>query len=640
MSVFGQVRLFLVVAVLTTFSPISASAARIESGKVLTGRPRLYLPPAEQVRLDAARAAQLRTRQPHIAIATSPTSPTLNPNPYPDAHLTYQGGALVVDPTVYLVGLTTDGSPALASNFVPGTFATGDPGTANAVTAIFHSAWYQSWSSEYSTPQYQLGGGQYGGTVYLAAPTIATAPTVTDAQITSTLVAAANAGTLPSGPNVVDVLFFTNAQTVVMNDGTTSATGFCAYHNYVYTGSAPVNYVVIPDEQGASGCNPVGQTYPAFDAQVAVLSHELAELITDPNPGYGWVDPEYRTELVDLCSPLWYSTTSTTSPTYAYPVEMVFSNLTGGCAAGPDPTTITVTQSGSQVGLNLSDWTTPLVDQPLSVTVGNAAPVTMTTDASGNVTVTLPSTWVSTDTLTASFAGNALTLPSTVAWTTASGSPYAATSTDRAPNQSWTAPGNLSFTTDPSGNQIGDVPGFQTITVGTGVLGASVTIIGPTGRYTTWTGPSGVATFSIPVTGTADQYVVVVQPDAVLQSVTSVTVAAAPLHPVTPTKGPPKKTPSSSSAGTIRYPAWFVVIQIATTAAHHATALHRATTVADYALAARRVPGVTVRAGSSNGEARFTVRATKEHFPGSVCVTLPAAGGQPYLIGLNGSAAC
>lgn len=121
---------------------------------------------------------------------------------------------------------------------------------------------------------------------------------------------------------------------------------FCAYHDaWTFKDIGTVYYTVEP-YQNVSGCavqtpSPNGQL---ADSTNSVLSHELFETITDPNPGYAY---ENRTsldldgyEIGDECQPLVNSSYDFLTPTFLingkkYEVQLEYSNTYHACAAVP-----------------------------------------------------------------------------------------------------------------------------------------------------------------------------------------------------------------------------------------------------------------------------------------------------------------
>jgi hypothetical protein len=133
--------------------------------------------------------------------------------------------------------------------------------------------------AQYSTSRYTIANGTFGG-----ADTDVQAPpaSVTDSQVRDEIRAQIAAGHLRKpDPNTV-YFVFTPPHTVVVNsEGLASEGNFTAYHLFV-SGSNGFAYAVIPYE-----------TRDDPRVMTVYASHELAEAVTDPEPGettLGWYD--------------------------------------------------------------------------------------------------------------------------------------------------------------------------------------------------------------------------------------------------------------------------------------------------------------------------------------------------------------
>jgi hypothetical protein len=81
---------------------------------------------------------------------------------------------------------------------------------------------------------------------------------------------------------------------------------WCGWHSEAFSGSGYIKYGFLGDAQGCSGCSFRSQTSHggATDGMINVLSHEIAETISDPNLN-GWRIPncpENEGEIGDVCS--------------------------------------------------------------------------------------------------------------------------------------------------------------------------------------------------------------------------------------------------------------------------------------------------------------------------------------------------
>ena len=196
--------------------------------------------------------------------AQAPGTPAVSP-----VQLTYRGGPLL--PKVRVVNLfwgpNWKGS-ALSAYFN------------RFFRALFLDGRFMTNLAQYSTDSITIGDGLFGG-----ADTDPQAPpaTIQDADIRGEIQAQIAAGHLRK-PDASTVYFvFPPPHTQVINAaGAVSARDFTGYHNFV-PGSDGFAYAVIPYETTMPG--PEYMTLPA--------SHELAEAVTDPEPGdttLGWYD--------------------------------------------------------------------------------------------------------------------------------------------------------------------------------------------------------------------------------------------------------------------------------------------------------------------------------------------------------------
>jgi hypothetical protein len=324
---------------------------------------------------------------------------------YSDAKLSYGGGPVLTSPKVYLVQVLNGGSgPTCDPNFpsVAGAFAGSEPNLSGAVSTIVNSA-YSSWWSEYSVPGSAVGPGSYGGCVVLNVA----AGAVSDGTIQAALKSAVF--TSPGFPayssqNVYVLLFQPNQ--VVTYGAMSSVNGFCAYHSATYSSGNRINYDVMPYEAANPGCAEVGSSSAlAFDNLTAVLSHELAETVTDPNPISGWSDTAHpaASEMADLCTfaGAGHETAYVASPSasgVSYALQYLFSNQANGCIATPiAPTAPTNLQESV-----LSSTTTSISWSPPSSDGGSAI---TGYSVSASPTVTPPASCTNTVNLTCTFTG-------------------------------------------------------------------------------------------------------------------------------------------------------------------------------------------------------------------------------------------
>src|SRR5437588_4895873 len=100
---------------------------------------------------------------------------------------------------------------------------------------------------------------------------------------------------------------------------------FCGYHGSFDSGGQHYLYSVEPYDN-VGGCIASGMS--ANGAQISVLSHELAETITDPDPNWQWNTPkEVYGEIGDACAWHIYHVTLKSSPLITTNVQLEYSNV-------------------------------------------------------------------------------------------------------------------------------------------------------------------------------------------------------------------------------------------------------------------------------------------------------------------------
>src|SRR5262249_55168161 len=93
-------------------------------------------------------------------------------------------------------------------------------------------------------------------------------------------------------------VFFTTPGVVVTANGQNSTNDFAGYHNaFTDQAGATVYYAVIPYPTG----NVSSRSLTAFQQDTLVLSHEIAEAVTDPDTRTGWFDPR-QGEIGDIAA--------------------------------------------------------------------------------------------------------------------------------------------------------------------------------------------------------------------------------------------------------------------------------------------------------------------------------------------------
>jgi hypothetical protein len=141
---------------------------------------------------------------------------------------------------------------------------------------------------------------------------------------------------LPRGPSVQYFLFTPSG--VGSCDGSSCAyTYYCAYHNWIGTGSSEIIWANQPWVENVSGCDAGHHPNSSpGDAVLNVVSHEHNEAITDPN-GNAWYDRRGY-ENGDKCAWSWGSPTGSGSTAYNqtinghhYMLQLEYSNADRGC---------------------------------------------------------------------------------------------------------------------------------------------------------------------------------------------------------------------------------------------------------------------------------------------------------------------
>jgi hypothetical protein len=123
---------------------------------------------------------------------------------------------------------------------------------------------------------------------------------------------------------------------------------FCAYHGSV--DFTDIGHVLLSVEpyQNVTGCQavPPNPNGALADSTNSVLSHELIESITDPDPPTGWVAvnslPALGAEIGDLCEPVgvsclnnpYFCDSEVLLNNHSYEIQLEYSNTYHACAAG------------------------------------------------------------------------------------------------------------------------------------------------------------------------------------------------------------------------------------------------------------------------------------------------------------------
>lgn len=181
--------------------------------------------------------------------------------------------------------------------------------------------------SEYSVSGMTIARGTFQGSVILGNDP---ASQVTDDDIQALIQQRLADGTIPPwDANTLYVVFLPSGTTVTQG-GSASCQTFCGYHNAIVdtTSNATLAYYAVLPYPDCSGCmqSVDGSSLQPFDSLTSVISHEVAEAITDPVPGSGWYDDQ-NGEIGDICA--WQLATMD-----GYTVQQEWSNQAGSCV-GP-----------------------------------------------------------------------------------------------------------------------------------------------------------------------------------------------------------------------------------------------------------------------------------------------------------------
>ena len=179
--------------------------------------------------------------------------------------------------------------------------------------------------AEYSTGTTSIGRGRrvQSVTVTGSEPGTVTAGVreVTDAEIGTALADWIRNGTVTGvTANTLYFVFLPPNVSSARSDGNKSCTQYCGYHN----ASGNFYYAVIPYVVTCAGCTFPGGT---LDTLTEIISHELAEAITDPGLN-AWYDSVTGNEIGDICN-------RQTIRLGNYLVQTEWSNAQGVCTITP-----------------------------------------------------------------------------------------------------------------------------------------------------------------------------------------------------------------------------------------------------------------------------------------------------------------
>jgi hypothetical protein len=228
----------------------------------------------------------MKTRSLHLFLAALAATTLLclaNPAGAQDLtniDVTYYGGPLIQHAHVFTVFWGQNWKGSRSPDHVNGFFQT-----------LFKDGRFMANLSQYSASGYTIHNGTFVGTTIDDTPV---ANTLSDAQIRVEIQAQVAAGKVP--PINSDALYFVfTPRNVLVTDrnGYDSLNDFAGYHDYA--SEASFAYAVIP--------------FDTPDELTITASHELAEAVTDPEPGrtsLSWYD-EYNGEIGDIPVSMYYA---------------------------------------------------------------------------------------------------------------------------------------------------------------------------------------------------------------------------------------------------------------------------------------------------------------------------------------------
>jgi hypothetical protein len=125
---------------------------------------------------------------------------------------------------------------------------------------------------------------------------------ITDKQLRAELTRFTHSRRLATGLSHVYPVFFPLEVETTNVDGTNSVENFCGYHGAFESEGEQIVYANQPSGLGNCGAGQAPNGNPAVDTVIAILSHELIEVMTDPlNPPRAW-DDRTKHEIADLCA--------------------------------------------------------------------------------------------------------------------------------------------------------------------------------------------------------------------------------------------------------------------------------------------------------------------------------------------------
>ena len=210
------------------------------------------------------------------------------PAPPANARLTYNGGPLIPNVTVYTIfwGNTWSTDPVMNTLM----------GQINQFFTDILASSLINQLSEYNVPgKYTIGSGSLIGTSVISEGTPQEGMTIDDKAIRSALQGWIAASAVPQATSNMLYFIYLGNKVIVSMEGESSCQNFCGYHDAINNN---IYYAVMP-YPSCDGC--LAGLF-AIDAITGTSSHELCEAITDPVPPTGWYDTPNNMEIGDLCA--------------------------------------------------------------------------------------------------------------------------------------------------------------------------------------------------------------------------------------------------------------------------------------------------------------------------------------------------
>lgn len=202
--------------------------------------------------------------------------------------------------------------------------------------AVVTSSYFQL-LAQYSTPTQVIG---FGSTLPAVTGSGPTQATVTRSAIIAWTNAQFKSGALPPpSPNTFYSLHFPPGMTIDRGGSSLSCTTWCAYHDaWTYAGQK-VYAGFFPDITAPS-CRCWKDYHSPFNNLSTMMSHELAEAVTDPEaaraccraPPLAWYGGQgvYDGEMADKCA--WQQEVVTLTDGGAWTVQALWSNEASACS--------------------------------------------------------------------------------------------------------------------------------------------------------------------------------------------------------------------------------------------------------------------------------------------------------------------